>query len=172
MTIGYSRPLALWTVTTSTWAPAWSPTGESPSSRAALGLLLEVADEGAEGGGAGGLVGPGDVEGLPEVRDALVALGAEAVGGEGAGLLEEAHDDVARGADAAQAVQAGQEVEGAADAVGASGPVGDRGQVVEEAALRHELQEVVVGEAEEGRAERGEDGRGGPPGCRWRAGRR
>ena len=36
MTIGYSRPLALWTVRTSTWAPACSPTGESPSSRAGL----------------------------------------------------------------------------------------------------------------------------------------
>ena len=79
---------------------------------AALGLLLEVADQGAEGRGAGGLVGPGDVEGLPEVRHPLVALGAEPVGGEGARLLEELDDDVARGADAAQAMQAGQEVEG------------------------------------------------------------
>ena len=43
-------------------------------------------------------------------------------------------------------------------AVGASGLFRDRGQVVEVAALRHELPEVVVGEAEEGRAEGGEDG--------------
>ena len=33
MTIGYSRPLALWTVTISTLAPIGSPTGESPSAR-------------------------------------------------------------------------------------------------------------------------------------------
>ena len=128
MTIGYSRPLALWTVRTSTWAPACSPTGESPSSRAGLGLLLEEADDRAQGGGAGGLVGAGDVEGLPEVGDALVALGAEAVGGEGAGLLEEGDDDVARGlARGGRRWSDCEEVEGAADEVGVSDAVAGSG---------------------------------------------
>ena len=52
---------------------------------AGLGLLLQEADDRAQGGGAGGLVGAGDVEHLPEVGDALVAGGAQAEGGQGAG---------------------------------------------------------------------------------------
>jgi len=56
MTIGYSRPLALWTV------------------RTGLGLGLQEADDRAQGGEAGGLVGAGDVEHFPPVGDALVAV--------------------------------------------------------------------------------------------------
>ena len=56
---------------------------------ARLALLLEEADDGAQGGRARGLVGAGDVDGLPEVGDGLVAAGAEAEAGQGAGSLEE-----------------------------------------------------------------------------------
>ena len=48
--------------------------------------------------------------------------------------------------------------EGAADEVGVLDALADGGQGVQDAAARHELEDVVVGEAEEGRAEGGEDG--------------
>ena len=125
---------------------------------AGLGLLLEEADHRAQGGGAGGLVGAGDVEHLPEVGDALLAGGAQAEGGQGAGLVEEGGDHLARRLHAAAAVERLEDGEGAADEVGVLDALADGGQRVQDAAARHELEDVVVGEAEEGRAEGGEDG--------------
>jgi hypothetical protein len=52
---------------------------------AALGLVFEEADEGAQSGRAGGFVRAGDLEGLPEVRDELLAVGAQAEGPAGTG---------------------------------------------------------------------------------------
>ena len=52
---------------------------------------------------AGGFVGARDVEHLPQVGDALVAGGAEAEGGKGAGLVEEGLDHGTRRLHAAAA---------------------------------------------------------------------
>ena len=98
MTMGYSRPLALWTVSDLDLGAGLLAHRRVALFAAGLGLFLEEADHRAQGGGAGGLVGAGDVEHLPEVGDALLAGGAQAEGGQGAGLVEEGGDHLARGA--------------------------------------------------------------------------
>jgi hypothetical protein len=116
---------------------------------AGLRLLLQEADDRAQGGGAGGFVGARDVEHLPQVGDALVAGGAEAEGGKGAGLVEEGLDHGARRLHAAAAVERLEDGEGAADEVGVSDAVLDGSQRIQIATRRDELEDVVVRETEE-----------------------
>jgi len=120
--------------------------------RASPTLLLEEADDGAQGRRARGLIGTGKVHGLPEVREGLVTAPAETEPGQSARPLEEGHENVAGRGHAAEAVEPGEELPGRGHQVAVAGVVRDRSQVVEVGPTRDVLPEVVVGETEEGRA--------------------
>ena len=125
---------------------------------AGLRLGLQEAHDRAQRGGAGGLVGARDVEHLPEVGDVLVAGGAQAERGSARVRSKSAAITSLGGSIRRQAVEGLQDREDAADEVGVAHVGADGRERVQDAAAGHELEDVVVRQAEERRAQRGEHG--------------